>query len=164
MQTIDTVVVGAGPAGLAVGKELRERGVSFEILETQPATGLLREIGFEPRRAAADIADKRGLVGQARRASRSIGVVALCAVAAVSASCLVPPMRAEPAGHVAKAAAPPSSAASSEPSSPNWLKNSDFEDRDEPEWEGGQIVQPGHGSKQAMFIENAKPAWNRSEE
>jgi NADPH-dependent 2,4-dienoyl-CoA reductase/sulfur reductase-like enzyme len=33
MGTIDTVVVGAGPAGLAVGKELRERDVPFEILE-----------------------------------------------------------------------------------------------------------------------------------
>jgi indole-3-pyruvate monooxygenase len=35
MRTIDTVVVGAGPAGLAVGKELRERDVPFEILEKE---------------------------------------------------------------------------------------------------------------------------------
>jgi cation diffusion facilitator CzcD-associated flavoprotein CzcO len=33
MEKIDTVVVGAGPAGLAVGKELGERKIPFEILE-----------------------------------------------------------------------------------------------------------------------------------
>src|SRR6266542_2651875 len=33
METIHCVVIGAGPAGLAVGKELREREVPFEILE-----------------------------------------------------------------------------------------------------------------------------------
>jgi cation diffusion facilitator CzcD-associated flavoprotein CzcO len=35
MEKIDTVVVGAGPAGLAVGKELGERKVPFEILEKE---------------------------------------------------------------------------------------------------------------------------------
>jgi indole-3-pyruvate monooxygenase len=36
METIDTVVIGGGPAGLAVGQSLRERGVPFEILEREP--------------------------------------------------------------------------------------------------------------------------------
>ncbi len=35
METIDTVVVGAGPSGLAVGKELGERAVPFAILEKE---------------------------------------------------------------------------------------------------------------------------------
>jgi cation diffusion facilitator CzcD-associated flavoprotein CzcO len=35
MERIDTVIVGAGPAGLAVGKELGARNVRFEILEKE---------------------------------------------------------------------------------------------------------------------------------
>jgi cation diffusion facilitator CzcD-associated flavoprotein CzcO len=37
MEKIDTIVVGAGPAGLAVGRELRERKIPFEILEKESA-------------------------------------------------------------------------------------------------------------------------------
>jgi hypothetical protein len=52
-ERIDTLIVGAGPAGLAVAKELAGRGLAGYAT---PPTGLLREIGFIARRIAAHIA------------------------------------------------------------------------------------------------------------
>lgn len=75
----ETLVIGAGPAGLAVGACLRRRGVPLKFLEPGTCvlsgpvahdglyfcgfrispTGMLRDIGIEARRIANEIARKK---------------------------------------------------------------------------------------------------------